>query len=200
MTHLRSELRAYFEETTDPLTVEEILARRILIVGGRPGGLEPSESPWATWWSGPRLAAAAALAAVVFFAAVASLFAGPEIEVGGVDSAEVAAEVIEELHRAVAERNGAVVNQFFGETVVLNSYLGLDFAGPDSAEYLMRISVPMTVEDIGEPVDNGDDSFTIVVTALAEMHRYPEAWTYRVLMDGTEVVAVDLESIDPVAP
>ena len=199
MTQIGSQLRAYFEETTEPLTVEEVLARRTVVVGdgtNRRPAQDRSSGP-ASWWSGPRLAVTAALIAVVTFVGVTSLLTGPRLDVGGGESAAAAAEAIEELHRALAERDATAVEEFFGEDVVLNSYLNLDFVGPEAAAYLMRISVPMTIEDIDAPVANEDGSFTIVVLALAETHRYPENWTYRVFMDGAEVVAVDLESVDP---
>lgn len=199
MTGLGSQLRSFFEETTEPLTVEEIVDRRTVVVGDESGGQGSSKhSDGPTWWRGPGLAAAVAVMAVVAFVAVASLLAGPDMDVGGADAADAAAQAIEELHQAVSERDTTAVEAFFGEDVVLTSYLDVDFVGPDAVAWIMRMSVPMTIEDISEPVWNDDGSFTVVVLALAETHRYPEAWIYHVFMDGDEVVRVDLESVDPV--
>lgn len=191
MTRLGSQLRAFFEETTEPLTVEEVLARRTVVVGEKSTAGDVGRPPW---WSGPRLAAAVGTLAVVLFVAVASLLAGPGPEVGGADSAEAARAAIEELYRALEAEDIEAIEAFFDESVAFNSYLGIDMVGAEAAAYHVRtIMIPMTVLEVGDPEQNEDGSFSIVVEVLADTHQVPWQELYHVVMDGARVVSIDHE-------
>lgn len=191
MTRLGSQLRSFFEDTTEPVTVEEVVARRAVVVGETSTGEDVGRPPW---WSGPRLAVAVGTLAVALFVAVASLLAGPDLEVGGADSAEAARAAIEELYRALEKEDTQAIETFFGDSVVFNSYLGIDMVGPQAAAYHIRtIMVPMTVLEVGDAEENEDGSFSIIVEVLADTHRVPWEEMYHVVMDGARVVSVDHE-------
>ena len=190
MTDLGSRLRSYFEETTEPLTVDEVLDRSRVVVSDETRSDRPSP-PFRL--SGPFLAAAVAVVAVAVFVGVGTMLSGPG-DVAGVDSAEAAREAIEELYRAMEEEDTEAIEEFFGESVAFNSYLGIDMVGPQAAAYHIRtIMVPMTVLEVRDPVQNEDGSFSIVVEVLADTHRVPWEELYHVVMDGARVVSIDHE-------
>lgn len=190
MTDLGSQLRTYFEETTEPLTVDEVLTLGTVVVRDELDTKTGHSSPW-PWLSGPWLAAAVAVAAVAAFVGIASMVGGPT-DVTGVDSAEAARSAIEELYRALEEEDTEAIEEFFGASLAFNSYLGIDMVGTEAAAYHIRtIMVPMTVLEVRDPVQNEDGSFSIIVEVLPDTHRIPSEELYHVVMDGARVVSID---------
>ena len=199
MNQIGTDIRTYFEATTEPVKIEEIFDPGVVIVG--PGGSRserddtmltqerPQQTP-PSRFRGPRIAAAAAIAALVVAVGLFAIGGGdgdprvvttdppvttppttaaqttapPTTQASVTPSlpAELATASLDTLLEAFNNQDSQAVQSYFGESVVFTTYAGSDLVGPEAAAYWERV-FGETGERLTEPyeIEQGTSAFVV---------------------------------------